>query len=65
MHYRGTIGGYEVVVEKSVKEGTKGFRNVIADMLVRVIVMKAEGSKTRVREYFVVDFGGYGMTESM
>ena len=46
-------------------EAPKSYRNVLADVHVRVTMIEPKSeNQVLVKEYFVVDYGGYGMTAS-
>lgn len=67
IHYTFEYNGVFYIVEKSVEhsEAPKSYKNVVADLHLRITMIEPKGtSKVIVKEYSVVDYGGYGMTAS-
>lgn len=61
--YRGAL----FIVEKSVNhsEAPKSYKNVLAEVYVRITMVEPKSeNQVLVKDYFVVDYGGYGMTSS-
>jgi len=62
-----SLNGTAIIVEKSVEhtEALKSVKNVMADVHLKITLIEPKsGTQTRIKEYYVVDYGGYGMTSS-